>query len=498
MDEDPKKKSRGAADGTFRVYLMVLDAGRVRHSDDLIHWSAPFEVLPADWRSVRFLQTRDRRVWAVSYDASTEEQLYTSRDALLGYYVRGGKKYKKLFDVLVTSSADGKVWASRQKVVTHGEPSQLWAFPLTETHVAIAVLYNGRFLRWLVSTRPDRFERVNTPIEHLYRRAAQFLVEDQQVVCLRNVDGRQGGRRTLALKSKALYDALTKGRPQTSPELFQFHSRVPALDRPRVETPTTGEEAPPRLWILPFTHAGEDPKEVATGVAIGELLTVLISHSTTAEVVDCEHLDRVLQEQKLSQDGLLSAEVRIRVGKLLGATVLVSGSFVEQKDEFMVTAHATDILSSRVLTSHRESGDGEDLAGLLNRLQQALVKDLRASLPTAWSGRTDSSPTESLFFLGGLDHYHAGRYHHALAEFFKASREKQLEGVSRLWMAKTYMAQEDYSHAFLELRKLQLQGTPSLKPHVGKTLAGHLDRCADEMSEDQRQLCEEVSRAVAK
>ncbi len=107
-----------------------------------------------------------------------------------------------------------------------------------------------------------------------------------------------------------------------------------------------GEVAPPRIWILPLTHAGETPGKEGTGVAIAEILTVLISHSTGAEVVDRDHLHRVLAEHSLSGKGLLSPEVRLKVGRLLGATVLVSGSFMDQGDGLMV-AHLTPAVRER-------------------------------------------------------------------------------------------------------------------------------------------------------
>lgn len=253
--------------------------------------------------------------------------------------------------------------------------------------------------------------------------------------------------------------------------------------------------APPRIWILPSTHAGEAPEEEGRGVAIADILTVLISRSTGAEVVDREHLDRILAEHSLSRKGLLSAEVRLKVGRLLGATVLVSGSFVDHEDGLLVIAHATDIASSRLISSHREVGDATDLTGLLNRLQRRLVDDLRAWRPEVWSGRADSSPVESLFFLEGLNHYHAGRYHHALGEFLKASGEPRIHAISRLWMAKTYLAQGDDGHAFLELRKLQLQPLPDLE---ARAVARELDLCTARLRDATKELCEEVLAAREK
>lgn len=195
---------------TRTSYVMVLDRGLVRHSDDLVHWSAPVRVVPADARETRFVQTLDRRVWAVYCEASANEELYTHRDVMLGYYVRGGRKYKKLFDVAATSSADGITWTRPTKIFTHGEPSEFWAFPLTERAVALAVLYNGRFLRWAVSTTRDRFQPVDAPIKQLSRRGARFFVHRNEVICSHDVRSRQDPTRTLTLRSKKLHEALTK------------------------------------------------------------------------------------------------------------------------------------------------------------------------------------------------------------------------------------------------------------------------------------------------
>jgi hypothetical protein len=210
-DVRAKTRARTRAVFTTRTaYLMVLDDGLIRHSDDLVHWSAPVRALPADARLTRFVQTLDRRVWAIYCTDPETEVLYTHGDGLIGYYVRGGKKYKRLFDVVATSSADGKTWTHPTKIFTHGEPSELWSLPLTERSIALAVLYNGRFLRWAVSTTRDRFEPVDAPIRQLSRRGARFFVHRKQVFCTHDIRGRQSPSRTLALRSRKLYEALTK------------------------------------------------------------------------------------------------------------------------------------------------------------------------------------------------------------------------------------------------------------------------------------------------
>ena len=106
-----------------------------------------------------------------------------------------------------------------------------------------------------------------------------------------------------------------------------------------------------------------------------------------------------------------------------------------------------------------------------------------------WSGRTDSSPIESLFFLEGLNYYHAGRYNQALAEFLKASQDDQLVSVCRFWIAKIYLTQAEYGHAYIELRKLQLQ---SSKAPAASVVARHVLRCTARLTPAEKQFCDEL------
>ena len=232
-----------------------------------------------------------------------------------------------------------------------------------------------------------------------------------------------------------------------------------------------------RIWILPLDVAdGGDPNAIKAGQVVAELLAVYFSEAAT--VVEREHLERVLVEQKLDRDGLTSAGTRARLGRLLGATVIISGTTFERGDDLQVIVHATDVESSRVVASHEVRGRATAVRDSARELYRGLARELGKRLPELRPEQIDKAPVPNLFFLQALDDYYAGRYADALAGFLRASEEASLRERARLWVASCFVALEEYGHAYLELRRLALEPASGISPEA---LEGKLSRVRREL-----------------
>ena len=238
------------------------------------------------------------------------------------------------------------------------------------------------------------------------------------------------------------------------------------------------------MWVLPFADDGDPSGPGELGAYLGALMEVLLSHATRLEIVDREYLHQVLTEHELTL-GLPPAEGQgIDLGRLLGATVMISGSYRDLGDVLLVSAHAHDVASARLLGSATATGDPNYPAGVIARVHAVLLDDLEAALPELRSEEADPSPLANLAFLEGLSFYYAARYEQALARFIEASHETRLEPLARLWMANCYLAEARYEHAYLELRRLQIAS--SLPP---ERLRSKLDECREHLAEaDRRRL----------
>jgi hypothetical protein len=213
---------------------------------------------------------------------------------------------------------------------------------------------------------------------------------------------------------------------------------------------------PERLWVLPFTQAGADESLTYLEEALPALLMVAITGSGEAHaIVERERLTAILAEQSLSLEQLTTPATRLRVGRLLGATIMISGSFAGQDQALLVTMRATDLESGIVVSSADERGSIVQSAELVLTLYRRLSGNLNARLPPLSESQIDPAPLANLHFMKGLGHYYSARYSRALGEFMLAADDYRVRDIARFWQANAWLAQRQYTHACLELARLQ-------------------------------------------
>jgi hypothetical protein len=214
--------------------------------------------------------------------------------------------------------------------------------------------------------------------------------------------------------------------------------------------------APVRIWILPFRQTHADASLEHLQDALPALLAVAVSESggDHVVVVERQRLNAVLAEQALTLADLVAIDTQQRVGRLLGATVLVSGSFAGHGSDVLVTMRAADLDTGLITATAEGRASTRQLGQLVGALYRRLDRDLDRRLPDLGPAQLDETPVANLHFMKGLGHYHGARYSHALAEFILAAEDTDLSDISRFWMANVYLMQERYTHACLELIRL--------------------------------------------
>jgi hypothetical protein len=216
-------------------------------------------------------------------------------------------------------------------------------------------------------------------------------------------------------------------------------------------------DGPPRVWIVPFEQRHEDADLEYLKEALPALLSVALSESDNYALVDRQHLDHLLAEQSLTLEGLTSADAHLRIGRILGATVMVTGSFARYNGGLLLTVRATDVQQGVITVTAEASGSVSQLPELVGHLYRALARELGKEATDLGPHRIDSAPLSNLHFMKGLGHYYSARFGPALSEFMLAAEDGHLSQIAQLWLANTYLAQREYVHAYLELSTL-LQG----------------------------------------
>jgi len=255
-----------------------------------------------------------------------------------------------------------------------------------------------------------------------------------------------------------------------------------------------GSEGPARIWILPFQPLQADASLEHLEEALPALLAVAVTGSgENNAVVERQHLNSVLAEQSLTLEGLTSTDSRHRIGRLLGATVMITGNFVRQGQQLLVTMRASDLETGIVSGTAEGHGSSGQLSELVGRLYRRLAADLDRRLPDLTSAQIDEAPVSNLHFMKGLGHYHSARYSLALAEFVLAGEDERLTDISRFWLANAYLAQRQYDHAYLELSRLAGGGSKGLREGDVAAVAAMMRACEQHMNPDDVKMIRELA-----
>ena len=253
-------------------------------------------------------------------------------------------------------------------------------------------------------------------------------------------------------------------------------------------------ERPARIWFLPFDNPSADESLEYLEEALPALLAVAVSQTDEHAVVDRQHLTRVLAEQSLTLEGLTSPSSKHRVGRLLEAPVMISGSFVKQGQELLITIRAADVETGIVTATAEARGPVGQLGPLASKLYGRLAQDLGTWLPALRADQIDQAPLSNLHFMRGLGFYFSARYNQALGEFVQAAEEQELRDISRLWLANAYLAQNQFGHAYLELSRLMRSGSSNLRHDEVKA---KMRACEKHLDPEEVKIIEELAMLQA-
>ena len=195
-----------------RGYAMLLPQGFMRASENLRHWGPPRKAIPQDLFRNRLVKTGDGTLWAVYEHSSKERQPYTPDDRLHGYFVIDGKPYRHVTELRVSRSVDGVEWQAAGTIVFPGQPSELWAFPVSERRIGVAVAFNNLFAKWFTASRSEDLRPIASKVQVMHHAGeAECFVRDSSLICIRSVfDFERQKPMLLATRSSALYKEFTK------------------------------------------------------------------------------------------------------------------------------------------------------------------------------------------------------------------------------------------------------------------------------------------------
>ena len=131
------------------------------------------------------------------------------------------------------------------------------------------------------------------------------------------------------------------------------------------------------IAVLPFVNTSSTGRLSYLEDAIPRMLATDLKQSQSLKVVTRDDLDEVLAELKLSRSALSDPANAQKLGKLLGADLLVSGSILEVGTALRFDAHVIDVATGEIVRAEKTEGAGEHEAlKMVDALAMTIVADL--------------------------------------------------------------------------------------------------------------------------
>jgi tetratricopeptide (TPR) repeat protein len=120
-------------------------------------------------------------------------------------------------------------------------------------------------------------------------------------------------------------------------------------------------------------------------------------------LVDRSETQRILDEQGLAVAERVDRETAAKIGKLVGARYMITGSFIDLYGDFRIDARLINVETGeimKVVHNDPKLHDRKDMFRILQSVAELIMKDNRLPpLPASSAQRTRQVPTDALAFF---------------------------------------------------------------------------------------------------
>ena len=147
--------------------------------------------------------------------------------------------------------------------------------------------------------------------------------------------------------------------------------------------------------VSPFIVSGEDAFQ-ALGFGLADLLATDLAKSSQLSVLERANLGALFRELQFSSGSRVDSATAPRIGRLLGARHLVTGTVRQRERELSFSSVITDIASSERKPSGSETAPENEILDAEKRLAFKIFDDLGVNLSPAERQAVEERPTRHL------------------------------------------------------------------------------------------------------
>lgn len=132
------------------------------------------------------------------------------------------------------------------------------------------------------------------------------------------------------------------------------------------------------IAIVDFKNTSQNARLNYLEKTIPEAISTTIARSGRLEIVERSRLEAAMQEMDMGLLGIVDEATAAELGRAVGATTIMVGSFVSISGFIRINARLIDVQTARVLTAESVQGPeaGEGLFTLMDQIAVAMERQL--------------------------------------------------------------------------------------------------------------------------
>jgi TolB-like protein len=131
-----------------------------------------------------------------------------------------------------------------------------------------------------------------------------------------------------------------------------------------------------RVAIIYFENSSDDPSLNKLKKGLADMMITDLSNINMLNIVERDRLEAILKEQKLSRSSQVDPATAAKVGKLLGAQVILTGGYFEMMGSLRIDARFIDVETGKILKSDGVEGAASSFFKIQKQLSWKIIKNL--------------------------------------------------------------------------------------------------------------------------
>jgi TolB-like protein len=177
-----------------------------------------------------------------------------------------------------------------------------------------------------------------------------------------------------------------------------------------------------RIAIIYFDNSGGEPSMDKLKKGLADMLITDLSNINMLAIVERDKLESILKEQKLNNSKEFDPNTASKVGKLLGAQIILTGGYFEMMGSLRLDARFIDVETGKILKADGVDGETSNFFKIQKQLAWKIINTLDIKLSDSEKKAIElNEKTKALSFED------ANLYSEALDYFDKGSKKKAKE-----------------------------------------------------------------------